>query len=170
MNKNLITAALLAATVAFVPGTAFAADFSGSWVRDTKGSTIPGYPTYWMTRVQPGGFGGGGNNQFVMDVKQSGTTLQASDTTHPVRTYMLDGKPHSWKLDTMVAQATTTASMSGDTITVTTSGPYGSMPGNVTTTETQTWSLSPDGKVLTISMVRKSPAASQTFKEVYNKK
>jgi hypothetical protein len=170
MNKHLITAAALAACIAFVPGAAFAADFSGSWVRDTKGSTIPGYPTYWLTRAPAGGFGGGGNNQFVLELKQTGNAIQASDNTHPVRTYALDGKPHSWKLDTMVAQATTTASMSGDTVTVTTTQPYGSMPGNVTATETQTWSLSPDGKVLTIAMVRKSPATTQTFKEVYNRK
>jgi hypothetical protein len=169
MNKHLITAAVFAATVAFGAEAAFAADFSGSWVRDTKDSTVPGYPTYWLTRSQPGG-GGGGNNQFVLEVKQTGSTLQASDTVHPARTYMLDGKPHSWKLDTMLAQATTTASISGETVTVSTSQPYGSMPGNVTATETQTWSLSPDGKVLTIAMVRASPATSQSFKEVFNRK
>jgi hypothetical protein len=169
MSKHLITAAFLAATVAFVPGAAFAADFSGSWVRDAKSSTVPGYPTYWLTRAQPGGFGGG-NNQFVIEVQQTANSVKVSDTVHPARNYMLDGKPHGWKLDTMLAQATTTASSEGETLKVVTNQPYGSMPGNVTATETQTWSLSPDGKVLTIAMVRASPATSQSFKEVYNRK
>jgi hypothetical protein len=169
MNTHLMTAAAVAACLAFVPGAAFAADFSGSWVRDTAKSTVPGYPTYWLTRSQPGGFGGG-NQQFVIAVQQTGNAVKVSDTVHPARSYMLDGKPHGWKMDTMLAQATTTASVQGDTLTVATSEPYGGMPGNVTTTETQTWSLSPDGKVLTIAMVRASPATSQSFKEVFNRK
>jgi hypothetical protein len=169
MNKHLIKVAALAVGLAFLPGTAFAADFSGSWVRDTAKSTVPGYPTYWLTRSQPGGFGGG-NQQFVITVQQTGSAVQVSDTVHPARSYALDGKAHGWKMDTMLAQATTTASMKGETLTVATSEPYGGMPGNVTTTETQTWSLSPDGKVLTIAMVRASPAASQSFKEVFNRK
>jgi hypothetical protein len=164
--KTILSAALVAAGMALIPGAALAADFSGTWVRDTPQSTPSGYPVYWLTRTTQQG---GGNGPVILRVTQTATTVEANDGIRPRRNYVLDGKPHAVRTDSMMARATVTSAMAGENLSVATEGPYGGMPGNVTTRETQTWTLSPDGKVLTIDLVRESPAARQTFREVYKR-
>ena len=83
---------------------------------------------------------------------------------------MLDGKPHAMPTDTGIQTATVVATMQGDTLTVSTTQPFGGMPGNATLKITETWSLSPDGKVLTVKTERELPALRQTFNEVYNRR
>jgi hypothetical protein len=43
------------------------------------------------------------------------------------------------------------------------------MPGNVTLKVKEAWSLSPDGKTLTITTTRDIPARHQEYKEVYTR-
>ena len=166
MHRHLL-AAVTAASLALIPVAAGAADYSGTWVRDPAQSAPSGFPVYWLTRTTQQM--GGGNAAVVLQVRQSATGVEANDGIHPLRTYVLDGKPHAVRTDSMMAQAQVTAAMAGETLTVATEQPYGGMPGNVTARETQTWSLSPDGAVLTIALVRESPAGRQTFREVYRR-
>ncbi len=162
---------LMALWIACLPVIAMAApDFNGTWLRDKAKSEPAPYPLYWLTRgVDPGG-GGGQNADYIITVRQEAAKLQVTDPQRPLRTYELDGKARSVTADTGMVKASVAATLKGDTLVVDTTQPYGSMPGNVMMKVEEVWSLSADGKVLTITTTRDSPAAKQTFKEVYNRK
>jgi hypothetical protein len=165
MKKHI----LMMLVIACLPTIALAApDFSGSWVRDNdKSDTVP-YPLYWLTRgVDPGGRA---NGEFVMTVLQNAHSVQVTDTQHPLRTYELDGMAHSVATDTGLEMASVTASLKGDTLVVGITQPYGGMPGNVTMNVEEAWSLSANGKVLTITTTRDVPAAKQTSKQIFSRK
>ena len=151
-----------------VPTMAFAEpDFSGAWVRDGAKSDVVPNTMYWLTRGVEAGGGRGRNNQIVIEVQHSAGRMQVADPARPPRTLMLDGKPHAVPTDTGIQMATVIATMQGDTLTVSTTQPFGGMPGNATLKITETWSLSPDGKVLTVRTDRELPAQRQSFNEVY---
>lgn len=165
-NKYLILLACAA-----LPLTALAADFNGNWVRDNAKSDKEIYPLYWLTRgVDPNAGGGGGGGEFVITVRQDATGLTVTDSLHPRRAYPLDGKPHTVTMDTGMAKSTVTAGVQGDTLVIGSVEPYGGMPGNATATVKEVWSLSPDGKTLTIARTRELPAAKQSSKEIYSRK
>ncbi len=156
--------------LALLPSLALAAqDFSGTWVRDNARSDPNNYPVYWLTRVTPGP-GGFGNQETVVEVKQSAASLQVVNPTRPFRSYVLDGKPHETLTDTGLQKATITASAQDDGLSITTAQPYGGMPGNVSASFKESWSLSPDGKVLTVTLVRSSPAKQQVTRDVFNRR
>lgn len=170
-NGQMKTQLSIALALALAPTLAFAApDFSGGWVRDNAKSDPGNYPVYWLTRVAPGGGGGFGNQEQVVEVRQTGDSLRVVNPARPMRTYALDGKPHVSATDNGLRQAAITAAVQDDGLTITTKQPYGGMPGNVAATFTDTWRLSPDGKVLTITTVRDTPARSQTSKDVFNRR
>jgi hypothetical protein len=138
-------------------------------VRDAQASDPNGFPVYWMPRNPPaagGGFGG----PTVIELKQSAASLQITDPARRLRTLPLDGKPHVGAAETDIVKQTVTASVQGDSIVVDTVAPYSGMPGAVVTNVKDTWSLSPDGKTLTVSTVRTTPALVQTSKQVYTKR
>jgi len=83
---------------------------------------------------------------------------------------VLDGKPHETLTDTGLQKATITASAQDDGLSITTAQPYGGMPGNVSASFKESWSLSPDGKVLTVTLVRSSPAKQQVTRDVFNRR
>ena len=154
-----------------VPAIAFAEpDFSGTWVRDGAKSDVVPNTMYWLTRGVEAGGGRGRNTQTIIEVQQSAGRMQVADPARPPRTLMLDGKPHAVPTDTGIQMATVVATVQGDTLTVSTRQPFGGMPGNATLKITETWSLSPDGKVLTVRTERDLPALRQTFNEVYNRR
>jgi hypothetical protein len=160
----------IALALALAPTLALAApDFSGAWVRDAAKSDPANYPVYWLTRVAPGA-GGGGNQEQVVEIRQTGASLVVVNPARPVRTYALDGKAHVTATDNGLQKAAITAAVQDDGLTITTAQPYGSMPGNVAATFTDTWRLSADGKVLTITTVRDTPARRQESKEVFNRR
>jgi hypothetical protein len=165
MKKQMMIA--LGLGLALLPALATAADFSGTYVRDAKASDPNGFPVYWMPRNPPGGGGFGGNATIVL--KQSASSLQITDPARALRDLPLDGKPHVVNAETGVVKQTVTAAVQGDGLLVTTVLPYAGLPGGVITTVKDTWSLSPDGKTLTVSTVRSTPAANQTSKQVYTK-
>lgn len=163
---------LMLLATAFLPVLALAApDFSGSWVRDNaKSDTVPN-SMYWLTRgVDAGGARGPGTAEILLTVKQDARSLQAVLGQGALRQYTLDGKVQTSSTDTGLEKAAITASMQGDTLVIATTQPYGGMPGNSTLQIKEVWSLSPDGKVLTITTTRDVPATKQTFKEIYTKK
>jgi hypothetical protein len=146
------------------------AEFSGAWVRDGAKSDVVPNTMYWLTRGVDAGGGRGRNNQTVIEVQQSAGRMQISEPTRPLRTLILDGKPHSAPTDTGLQTAETTAMMQGETLIVSTTQPFGGMPGNLMLKVTETWSLSADGKVLTVRTERDTPAARQAFSEIYNRR
>lgn len=160
--------ALLMLGLMLLPTVALAApNFSGTWLRNSANSDPAPYPLYWITRPGPGF--AGRNNKTYITVQQDADTLQVSDSQHPVRKYTLDGKPHSRVTDNMMEKAVVTAAVQGNDLVIDTTKPYGSMPGNVTLKEKEVWSTSPDGKTLTITITRDTPARQKTIKEVYDR-
>lgn len=170
MSKHIAVAIKAAvAAMVMVPGAALAApDFSGSWVRDTAASNAPVYPTYWIVRAPP--TVGGNTMPYVVEVRQGAGSVQVTDPVHPQRTYILDGQSHTMPTDSLKAQAAVTAKMEGEAMTVSSVQPFSGMPGSVPLRAQETWSLSPDGKVLTILTVRNTPALRQTYVEVFNRR
>ena len=156
-----------------------AQNFSGSRVRDNAKSCPTPNTQYWLTRdPNSGGAGGGGGRgnagggatAAVTTVQQDGNTLTVTSPSGAVQKYTLDGKPFSKPTDTGVAKAMISASSQGDTLVITTTQPWGGMPGNASLEIKEVWSLSPDGKVLTVTTHRNTPALQNSFKTVYNKK
>jgi len=170
---------MLAAALLGLPALALAAqNFSGSWVRDdAKSDQVPN-PMYWLTREpNSGGAGGGGRGggrgapaQVVITVQQDANSLTVTNPQGAAQKYMLDGKPFSKPTDTGMAKAVITASSQGDTVVISTTQPWGGMPGNAPLEIKEVWSLSPDGKVLTVTTHRNTPAAQNSYKTIYNKK
>src|SRR5207249_1830037 len=117
-----------------------------------------------------GGRGGGGGAAPVMTVQQDANSLTVTSPSGAVQKYTLDGKPFSKPTDTGVAKAVVSASTQGDTLVITTDQPWGGMPGNASLEIKEVWSLSTDGKVLTVTTHRNTPALQNSFKTVYNKK
>ena len=105
-----------------------------------------------------------------MTVRQEAGSLQVTDPNGAVRKYMLDGKPATHETETEMAKAAVSASLQGDSLVIATTRPYGGMPGNVTLDVKEVWSLSPDGKTLTITTTHASPATVKTYKQVYNRR
>jgi hypothetical protein len=157
--------------MALLPMAALAApDFNGSWVRDNAKSDRDSYPLYWLTRGGAESGGGQGGAEYVISVRQDATSMRVTDPQRPLRTYMLDGKPHTVPTDTGLAKAAVMAGLQGDTLVISTTQPYGGMPGNATLKVKEVWSLSRDAKTLTITTTRDVPAMMQTIKQVYNRK
>jgi hypothetical protein len=153
-------------------------NFSGSWFQDNaKSDRVP--EPVWLTRATAGGRGGGGrgggpggrgNAEVVMTVQQDVNSLQVTGPQGATRKYTLDGRPHTSATETGIEKAAVTAKLQGDMLVIGTTRPYGGMPGNVTLQVKEVWSLSPDGKTLTITTTHTSPAVEKIFKQVFNRK
>ena len=166
-----MTTRLLMVVALLAPAMAFAEpDFSGAWVRDAAKSDVVPNTMYWLTRGVEAGGGRGRSSQTVIEVQQTAGRMQVTEPTRPLRTLILDGKPHAVPTDTGIQMATVVAAVQGETLTVSTTQPFGGMPGNATLKITETWSLSPDGKVLTIRTERELPASRQAFNETYTRR
>ena len=162
---------LLTMAVALVPVMSFAQpNVSGTWVRDSAKSDVVPNTMYWLTRGVDAGGGRGRNTQLVLEIQQAAGRIDIADPARNPRTLWPDGKPHSVPTDTGLQTATVTAKVLGDTLTVSSTQPFGGMPGNSILHVTETWSVSPDGKVLTIKTERELPASRQTFTEMFNRK
>ena len=154
---------------------AAAPNFSGSWVRDNAKSDPVPDPLMLSRPTTPAGGGGGrgggrGNAEAVMTVQQEGNALVVTSPQGQVSKYTVDGKPYTRPTETGIEKAVVTAGIQGDTLVVATTQPYGGMPGNVTLQMKEVWSLSPDGKILTITTTRSIPAVEKTYKQVYTRK
>ena len=162
---------LLTMAVVLLPAISFGEpNFSGTWVRDSAKSDIVPNTMYWLTRGVDAGGGRGRNTQLVVEIQQTAGRIEITDPARPPRTLWLDGKPHSVPTDTGLQTSTVTAAVTGETLTVSTTQPFGGMPGNSILKVTETWSVSPDGKVLTVKTERELPALRQTFTEIFNRK
>jgi len=156
--------------IILLPTLAMAAapDFNGSWVRNAAGSDPVPNQMYWMTRGGNTMGGGGRAAEVILNVHEEGKSLDVAESNQILRKYTLDGAPHTRPTDTGMQKAVDTATLQGDNLVIETSEPYGGMPGNATLKIKQVWSLSPDGKTLTITTTRDVPARQQTYTEVYD--
>jgi len=162
---------LLTMAMVVVPAMSFGEpNFSGTWVRDSAKSDVVPNTMYWLTLGVDAGGGRGRNAQLVIEIQQTAERIEVTDPARPPRTLRLDAKPHTVPTDTGIQTSTVTATVKGETLTVLTTQPFGGMPGNSTLSITETWSVSPDGKVLTVKTERALPALRQTFTEVFNRK
>jgi len=71
--------------------------------------------------------------------------------------------PRLWT-NTGIQKAEVTMQLQADNLVIETSEPYGGMPGNVTSKVKEVWSLSRDGKTVTITTTRDIPARHQEHK------
>ena len=164
--KNLTRFFLVVVSLA---GTALAApNFSGTWVRDASKSEATNYPMFWTTRGVEAG--GRVNGEFLLSIMQRTDKIEITDAQKPFRIIELDGKSHTVPTDTGVERAAVTAALQTDRLVVVTRQPYGGMPGNAMSSIEEVWTLSDDGKVLTVDVARDSPAAKQTYKQVFTRK
>jgi len=105
-----------------------------------------------------------------MNVQQDANSVQVTGPQGATRKYTLDGKPYTGATETGIEKAAVTANLQGDSLVIGTTRPYGGMPGNVTLHVKEVWSLSPDGKILTIATTHATPALEKNFKQVFNRK
>lgn len=164
MKKTIM---MIAMAAAMLPAFASAADVNGVWVRDAKSDPFPD-TMYWLVR----GAAAGNNNPqaFVLTVQQNPTSLVVTNPARKMRNIALDGRARVVPTDTGVEEATVTAVNAPNAVTITTTQPYGGMPGNAELTVKETWTVSPDRNVLTITTVRSSPAATKTDTQVFNRR
>ena len=99
----------------------------------------------------------------------AGNSLEVTDPQGTIRKYALDGKPVTRATETGMQKAVVTANVQGETLVIGTTQPFGGMPGNATLEVKEVWSVSPDGKTLTVTTTRTLPAQQKTFKQVYNR-
>lgn len=163
MKKNIM---MIAVAAAMLPALAMAADVTGVWVRDAKSDPAPD-PMYWLVR---GVTNGNPNAEVVLTVKQDPTTLTVSAVNRKLRNLPLDGRPRVQPTETGLQKQTVTAVNQPDAVVVTTTQPFGGMPGNADLTIKETWTVSPDGKVLTITTTRQSPARTGVDKQIFNRR
>jgi hypothetical protein len=182
MKKHFVM--MVAMALFGLPALSIAAqNFSGSWVRDNARSDPAPNAMYWLTREpNSGGAGGGGGRgggggggrgapaPVVMTVQHEANSLTVTSPSGAVQKYTLDGKPFSKTTETGLAKAVISANTQGDTVVITTTQPWGGMPGNASLEIKEVWSLSADGKVLTVTTDRNTPALQNSFKTIYNKK
>jgi len=165
MKKTII---MMAMTAAMLPAFAMAADVTGVWVRDSKSDPMPD-TMYWAVRVPPA-LPPNNTQEFVLTVKQDPAALVVTNPARKMRNIPLDGRPHEMTTDTGIQKATVTGVNRPDAVLITTLQPFGGMPGNAKLTVREIWSLSPDGKVLTVTTSRELPARTAIDTQVYNRR
>ncbi|HZX73818.1 MAG TPA: hypothetical protein VFE57_05310 [Cyclobacteriaceae bacterium] len=172
-SKNI--AVFLMVLVTVISGYALVkADFSGDWALDTEKSTFP---------APPGGGGGGGGGgrrgATKLKVTQTGATLTVVRTSAGMNGEVIttdnltaDGKESvsTGGREGSVRKVTAKWSDDQNTVTVTTNTTMSFQGGDpMTIPGKEVWSLSADGKVLTIDSESNSPMGAMTSKLVYNK-
>ena len=134
-------------------------DFSGTWVFDAAKSDQPG--------GGGGGGGRGGGPPTDLTIKQTGTELTITTTMgeNTIETkYVMDGADHT--NTSQMGDLKYKAVLSSDTMTVTgtRTTQRGDQPVKVA------YTLSADGKVLTVATTRQGQSGETVRKQVYNKK
>jgi len=113
---------------------------------------------------------------LTMVVEQEGTTIQATRTLKTQRkerkethTYKADGTETTntgWRGESVIAKA----SREGDRLIVVSTRTMKVMLKEVTVQSKEVWSLSPDGKTLTVDAQIHSPRGDQRLKAVFDKR
>jgi hypothetical protein len=157
-----MTHLVLALLIGFVSSPAWPQakpDYSGKWNLDATKSDFGAMPA---------------PTSIVHDIEHKEpnvkiTTTQKSeggDTTN-TRTFSTDGKDSTNKITMMGTEYPVKTSAKWDGQSLLVSSSFDAQGATVQLNDT--WTLSPDGKVLTIARVAKTPQGDFTTKSVYNK-
>ena len=160
MKKTLFNITLLAIFVVGVSATVMAKpDFSGTWKLDTAESTgLPPGMEQTMTVTQTG------------DAVKLETTVKMPQGEQTVAdSYTLDGKEADFTTQNAKGKRTAKLSADGNGIEVVEKADMQTQDGTAAVEITRKWSLSSDGKTLTIEMKVKSPNGEQEFKRIFVK-
>jgi hypothetical protein len=144
-------------------------NFSGVWILDKSQSDA-----HQLTGIR-GGAGNGQDASLSMVIEQQGTTLKVT------RTLKAEGEEktetHIYKTDGTETTNTgfrgesvaTKASWDGDKLLVSSTRTVMVLIKKVTVQSKGVWSLSPDGKTLTIDVTLETPRGEQHVKGVFHK-
>jgi hypothetical protein len=144
--------------------------FAGTWVLDRAQSQLPAHrgraPAATDAQVQP--------PEVRLTVAQEGNTLKATRSVvrgnqerSAAETYVADG---SQQLQTTPrGSVTTRAAFEGDRFVVNKTFTRKSDQGERTMSRESVWTLSPDGKVLTIDTTFHGPRGDRNMKSVYQR-
>ncbi len=141
-------------------GVALAADFSGTWVLNAEKSD-QGRGGGGGGRAGGGGGGRGMGGEMV--ITQTATEFSITRGQNETK-YVLDGAEHT--LTTQRGETKYKAVLSGDTLALTGTQSFG---GNEMPLNTK-YTLSADGKELTVTTVMNMGGQETTRKQVYDKK
>ena len=150
---------LAVAAIAFAQGTT---DFSGTWVLDPDKSE--------MGQLRPGGRRAP-MHTVTLVIKQTRDTLtiqRSMGKNQEVAVFKLDGSESVNKLPSG-NEARTVMKWSGAALVGKTTTKMGNAEGGATVEMNEVRSLSPDGRVMTLSITRKTPRGEVKQTLVYNK-
>ena len=169
LQHSIGTMALLLLGIGVVAAQA-EPQFTGSWVLDRSQSQFPTHEGRAQkapdAQVQP--------PQVKLQVAQQGTTLKVT------RTFTMGTREHSMT-DTIVADGSdqthqgyrgnvvTRSAFEGDRLVVTQTRTKKTDQGDQTMSRQSTWTLSSDGRVLTIDTTMHSPRGDHAMKTVYQR-
>jgi hypothetical protein len=141
-------------------------DFSGTWMLDKSKSEglPPQIQDQTLTVTQKGD---------KLDIQAKVTTDKGEDTISD--SYAVDGKEVTFTPKgpgglTGTGKRTTRWSADGKSLEAKEDATFDVQGNSVSVQSTRNWSLSPDGKTLTIIQTIKSPEGEQQVKRVFNKK
>ena len=153
------------ALVAVAVAAAAKPNFAGTWTLDATKSACGqrGCNAETMTIKQDGD---------KLDVERKLTTQQGDRTTND--SYVADGKEGEFTMQMMgnsqKGKRTVKWSSDGSALEIKETASFQTPDGNSVSVEsTSKWTLSGDGKTLTIEQTRNSPRGTQTTKRVFNK-
>ena len=162
MKRVLVLSFVLAlaiTTLAFAQGKP---DFSGTWTLDFAKSD--------MGQMRPAGKQAP-MRTITLVIKQTGDTLtvqRSMGKNQEVASYKLDGSETTNKLPSG-NETKSTVKWVGATLVSRTTAKIGDSEGGMNTEMTDVRSLSPDGKIMTLSVTRKTPRGEVKQTLVYNK-
>jgi hypothetical protein len=144
-------------------------NFSGTWVLDKLQSNIQ-----QLTRMR-GGAGNGQDASLSMTIEQQGTALKVTRTlkaegeekteTHLYKTDGTETTNTGFRGESVV----TRASWDGDKLVVNSTRTVQVLMKEITVQSKALWSLSPDGKTLTIDTTLETPRGKERVKAVFHK-
>ncbi len=178
MKRNLVLTAIFSLFVLAISASAQTSNFSGTWTLDVKASklgernsiesqtltvaqTATDLTVTPATKRTPPPEGGGGG-------RMGGGGMGGGDRA---TTYVLDGKEVKSEIEGRMGKmpVTTTAKIDGGKIVISTSSTFTTPNGEMSTSNKETWSLSADGKTLTINGERNSPRGTDSTTRVFTK-
>jgi hypothetical protein len=161
MKKALL---LFAIGIGLVAIAVAGVDFSGTWVFDASKAPQAGGPPGGGGGGMGGGRGMGGGNMTITQTGNELTISQMRGEQEQKTVYIMDGAEHSSEAagGTMKYKAV----LSGDTVAITgtRTTQRGEMPLNTK------YTLSADGKVLTVTNVMNMGGEERVMTSAYNKK
>lgn len=166
---SVLVLLVFASSLAFGQG---GVNLSGTWILDKSKSEMP------KTAGKGGGIGSlmaGLDFGVKMVIEQQGATLKVTrifeaigqERSHTF-TYSTDGKETTYT-GPRGGSVISKASWEGDKLVITSTQKLKTRRGEGSMEKKEVWSLSSDGKTLTIDITSKTPKGEQTAKAVFNK-